>query len=448
MVDDYSLTRSDIKDPPQSLGGRLKHLGPSLILTANIVGAGELIMTTTLGATAGFVTLWVILVSCLVKVAVQLEFGKHAISTGEPALEALNRLPGPRWRGTSWSIWMWLGIKLVQFVQYGGMIGGVALALNIAFPLVDVWIWTTLAGLATALLVFKGHYRFIERFAIILVSAFSIFTLFCVFVLQTTPYQIGINDLGDGLTFHLPAAAIGIGLAAFSLTGVSADEIISFPYWCLEKGYARFTGPRDSSPEWTQRARGWIQVMYLDALISMVIYTLVTIAFFLLGAAILFGREQIPAGYDMIRTLSQIYTESVGPGAMIIFLIGAVVTLFSSLFIGCASGTRMFTDALAQCGALDFHDIKQRQLWFGVLAWFLPISWALLFLTIQAPVYMVMAGGIALAFLLILVIFAAFIFRYRRLSKDLHPGILYDVLLWISFLAIGGVGVRTWVSLF
>ena len=188
------------------------------------------------------------MVSCLVKVAVQLEFGKHAINTGEPTLEALNRLPGPRWRGTSWSIWMWLGIKIVQFIQYGGMIGGVALALNIAVPSVNVWVWTCIAGFATAVLVFRGNYRFIEWFAIILVSAFSIFTLFCVFVLQTTPYQINLNDLAEGLKFHIPATAIGVALAAFGITGVSADEIISFPYWCLEKGYARFTGPRESSP--------------------------------------------------------------------------------------------------------------------------------------------------------------------------------------------------------
>ncbi len=75
-----------------------------MILTANVVGSGELIVTTTLGAEAGFVTLWVILTACLLKVALQLEFGRHAIATGETALEALNRLPGPHWRGASWSL--------------------------------------------------------------------------------------------------------------------------------------------------------------------------------------------------------------------------------------------------------------------------------------------------------------------------------------------------------
>lgn len=84
-TDPYALDTSRIKEPPKTLREVLRHLGPSLIITANIVGSGELIMTTTLGAQAGFVTLWLILLSCMVKVAVQLEFGKHMLSArGNP----------------------------------------------------------------------------------------------------------------------------------------------------------------------------------------------------------------------------------------------------------------------------------------------------------------------------------------------------------------------------
>lgn len=100
-MDDYTLDSSYIKEPPVTFAGRLRHIGPSLILTANIVGSGELIMTTTLGAKAGFVALWIILVSCLFKVTIQLEFGKYAISSGETTLQAFNSLPGPSWRGIS-----------------------------------------------------------------------------------------------------------------------------------------------------------------------------------------------------------------------------------------------------------------------------------------------------------------------------------------------------------
>jgi Mn2+/Fe2+ NRAMP family transporter len=447
-VNPYLLDRAHIQEPPKSVLGALRHLGPSLIVTANVVGSGELIMTTTLGAKAGYVTLWVVLISCLVKVAIQLEFGKLALSTGETTLEAMNKLPGPRWYGICWSMWIWFGVKIVQFIQYGGIVGGVALALHVAIPSVDVWLWTCLAALACALLVFRGSYPFIEKTAITLTAVFSLFTVFCVLVLQKTSYAISLADVGEGLSFRLPAAALGIALAAFGITGISADEIISYPYWCLEKGYARFAGPREASETWVRRAKGWIRVMYLDAFLSMVIYTLATASFYVLGAAVLHGRGEVPAGNKMIETLSQIYTESVGPGAMYVFLIGAVVVLFSTLFVASASSTRMFTDAFAQCGVMDFSNVRQRERWFKVLAWFFPVSWALLFLAFRAPVFMVMAGALSITVLLLLVVYAAYVFRYKWLDKDLQPGRLYDLLLWIGFAAIAGVGVRSVVTLF
>jgi manganese transport protein len=46
-------------------------LGPGFVLTASIVGSAELIATTALGAKAGYVALWVILLTCAVNVALQ-----------------------------------------------------------------------------------------------------------------------------------------------------------------------------------------------------------------------------------------------------------------------------------------------------------------------------------------------------------------------------------------
>ena len=48
-----------------------------MILAASIVGSGELIATTTLGAEVGFTALWIIVISCLIKPAVQAELGRH-----------------------------------------------------------------------------------------------------------------------------------------------------------------------------------------------------------------------------------------------------------------------------------------------------------------------------------------------------------------------------------
>jgi manganese transport protein len=434
------LGETAIKSPPNTFVGTLSCLGPSMILSASIVGSGELIMTTTLGAQAGFIALWVIIVSCLVKVFVQLEFGKHAISSGESTMAALDALRGPRLAGARWTIWMWLIVQLVIFVQYGGIVTGVGQALNVAIPVVPVWVWACLAGLTTAVLVSCGRYRLIQNVSLALMALFTIFTLLCVGLLQRTEYAISGDQIASGLQFQLPRAALGAAVAAFGLTGVGASEIIAYPYWCLEKGYAGFTGPREQSQEWAGRARGWIRVMYWDALLSMVVYTVVTCAFYVLGAAVLYGHGEIPAGPDMIRTLSKVYTESAGRGAMVLYVVGAIVVLFSTLFAGSAAWTRMFSDAFAQVGLLDYSNLNQRQRWIRGFAWFFPFAWTVLGLTFKAPVAMVTAGGIANAALLLLVVYAAYTFRYKRLPPELRPGWLYDVLLWASFASITAVG--------
>lgn len=298
-----------VREPPRSIAGALRSIGPSLILTANIVGSGELIMTTALGATAGFVALWVILVSCAVKVVVQLEFGKHAIAHGETTLHAFNRPKAPRLGSVSVVLLIWLAVKLIQ---YGGIVGAVALALNIAFPWASVSFWALACGLATSVLVWRGRYGFIERTSVIFTALFSIVTIVCAVLLQWTPYRIDWAMIASGLTFSLSASAVGVAVAAFGLTGVSADEIISYPYWCLEKGYASWVGGWEGSTEWTRRARGWIRVMHVDANVSMLIYTLTTAAFYLVGAAILHRRGDVPNGPQVIVALSAIYTDTIG----------------------------------------------------------------------------------------------------------------------------------------
>ena len=86
-TDRYSLDPASVKHPPASFRSKLAFLGPGFILSASIVGSGELIATTILGAKAGFVAFWVIIISCIIKVAIQLEFGRTAIINGESPMK-------------------------------------------------------------------------------------------------------------------------------------------------------------------------------------------------------------------------------------------------------------------------------------------------------------------------------------------------------------------------
>ena len=48
--DPYELDPADIQDPPRTFRGALKFLGPGMITSAAVVGSGELLTATTLGA--------------------------------------------------------------------------------------------------------------------------------------------------------------------------------------------------------------------------------------------------------------------------------------------------------------------------------------------------------------------------------------------------------------
>lgn len=448
--DPYLLDGSQVQEPPTRFWEQLKYCGPGFVLSASIVGSGELIATTALGAEVGFVALWVILLSCFVKVALQLEFGRHTIQSGETALTAINKLPGGRIGKTHWLLWVWVAMLPVKILQVGGVIGGVALLLNMVLPQVSVAVGCWTSAIVVAALVYSEKYKLIELSSLAMTLAFTILTLVSVVALQWTQYAISFDQLASGLTGQLPAGVILAVVGAFGLTGVGGDEIMQYTYWLIEKGYAARIGPyvRDD-PAWQRRARGWTQVMVFDALVSMVVYTTVTAAFYVLGAAVLYSRGEIPQGYAMVETLATMYTESLGPWAREVFVAGAFFVLFSTAFSALAAWTRIYGDTLSKFGFIDFSDPWQRGATIKALAIIFPAAWSIVFLWIKQPVIMVMLGGLATSAILLIVVISAIYFRYGRTLPELKPGRLYDVAFWISnasIITLAGYGIWSVVA--
>jgi hypothetical protein len=293
-----------------------------------------------------------------------------------------------------------------------------------------------------------GYYTILEKASIVMIALFTVFTLASVVMLQFTDFAISFGDIASGFKFQLPAAAVLVAIGAFGITGVGGDEITVYNYWLIEKGYARQTGPNDGSEDWVRRAKGWIRIMYLDAILSMVIYTVVTLAFYLLGAAILNSQGVVPEkNIELVETLSQIYTETLGEGARLAFLIGAFVVLFSTLFAALAAWTRLFGDALGQIGAYDFQNPTHRRKAIAFFAWMFPAVWSVTYLFIAKPAFMVIVGGVITTFILVLVVLAAIDFRCRRTIPALRPSVWFDIALWISIVAILAVAAKAVYSM-
>jgi len=440
--DPYVLDPARVADPPATWQGRLRELGPGLVLTASVVGSGELVATTLLGAKVGFVALWVILVSCLVKVSLQLEFGRHTIQSGETCLAAFNKMPGLKLRGVHWTVWFWLAMQPLKLMQVGGIVGGVGILMNMVVPAVSEAAWCWIAAASAAAIVSRGRYRLVEQVCVAMIVAFTATTIVSVISLQWTPYAVTGDDLASGLRFSLPAGAVMVALAAFGLTGVGGDEIMMYTYWLIEKGYAAKSGRRNpDDPAWAPRARQWIRIMYLDAFLSMAVYTTVTAAFFLLGAAVLHANSVVPQGYETVETLASMYTETLGPWARSVFMVGAFFVLSSTVISALAAWTRIFSDALGLLKVVDFANLQSRRRAIVVLAWAFPLAWATLYLTLgrREPVWMITLGGLATASILIVVIAGALHFRRHDTAPELRPGKLYDAALAVSIASISAL---------
>jgi hypothetical protein len=211
--------------------------------------------------------------------------------------------------------------------------------------------------------------------------------------------------------------------------------LIAYPYWCLERGYARFTGPRDTSESWATRARGWLNVMRWDAWCSMVIYTFATVAFYVLGAAVLHPRGLSPEGNRMIRVLATMYEEVFYPWGDEVFLLGAFAVLYSTFFVATAGNARMAADAVGLFGA--GKDTEPARHWRTVIfCGLFPFVSLSIYIAVKDPVRLVLASGLAQSVMLPMLGGAALWFRYRRCDRRIMPGRVWDAFLWIS---VGGL---------
>lgn len=473
-------------------------------------------MTTKLGAVAGFVLLWFVLLSCLIKVVVQAELTRHTISSGKTFLTVFNALPGPavqrpvwlaipwmsivtvvsvvvvilfvnlpetlltwstrvlilagavviivvaafliqayhnhaRPRATSaqrprinWFTWLWLSSLLLTFVNSGAILGGAGQAIELAFP--DFMpggarAWSVVVAIATAALLLSGTYASLEKTFIIMVATFTLMTVASTVLIQWTGYAVTWDDVVGGLSGKMPGPVtttlILAALAMYAGTGVAYGEMKTYTYWCVEKGYARYIGENQPGEEWARRARGWIRVMYTDVLITMVVYTISTVCFYMLGAAILFANGKDPDGVKTLATLGEIYTESLGSWSAMLFIVGAFFVLFSTVVAGAAGNSRLLADGLTVMGIADPRDYRSRLRFIRIFIIVSLVLYSVAYWLFENPPQMLLITSSLIAALMYPIIGLGVLYlRHCDVDPRIVPGKLTTVWLWICGIAL------------
>lgn len=433
--DPYRYYAGDIESPPNRLAHILRRIGPGMILAATIVGTGELVATTTLGAETGYAALWIVVFSCLIKPALQAAMGRHAIATGETSFAMFDAIPGPRWR-VNWVVWASVLMIVGTMSLFAAMLGGVAQTLHQIVPALSVPVWVLVLAALTLFLLLGGGYGRIEGIATLKVALFTLLTALCAVLLTLRSDLFAWSDLRQGFTFDLPRGGLSTAIAVFGITGVGAAELLVYPYWCIEKGYSRFTGPREDSAAWRSRARGWIRVMNFDILATMGIYTLATVAFYLLGAGILHRQGLVPSAQNMIPVLSHLYTETLGNWSLGLFYAGVIATLYGTVFAGTASLSRLLADFCRLAGWYPAGDLRAWCRWRDAFTVVQVVVSVILFLAFASPVQLVRIGGTGQALLLPVLAVSVLYVHQKRTPREVRPSGGQVAGLWFASLAI------------
>ena len=421
---------------PKTFKERLKFIGPSVIVTGSVVGSGSIVMTPLLGAAAGFLLLWWLLLSMWSKPIIQAEISRYVVVTRKTFLEAFADMPGFKTtiqgKTTSWLVWfMFIGV-IPSIAGMGGLAGAVAEAGNTMFPLLSTEVWVLISCLITWLLLYFGSYRSLERTLLAMVLFFSFMTLIIALAMQSTEYQVNLNQISEGLSFSLPTEYLPLALAVFGFTGISYGEIMAYTYWCLEKGYAENTGND------IEEKKHWIKTMQTDVWITVFFITLGTLPFFFLGAGVLNNVPELQESLatssfwdvDVISSLQNMFSLVLGGWAKWLFIILAFFVLFSTLLSGTAAFTRTISDYLISMGLVREKTDTRTKL-IKLIAFVIPFLSGLFYFILPNPITLLLIAGIWAAMGLPIINIGA-LYLINKLEPALQPKVSTKVILWVS----------------
>ena len=355
-------------------------------------------------------------------------------------------------------MWVYLVSVLLMYINGGAIIGGAGQSLELALPGKlgehGAVYWTIGAAVLAASILLSGGYKVLERVSIGLVFSFTLITIACTVLLQWTGYAISWDDIEIGLQGRmfpdplipglLASTIVMTALGAYAGTGIGHYEMITYTYWCVEKGYARNVGENVPGEDWPRRARGWVRVMYTDVFLTMIVYTVSTLCFYFLGAAILNVRQIDPGKTETLSKLREAYTtvvQEISSGvlsdwASTGFIVGAFFVLFSTVLAGAAGGARLLSDALCVMRIIDPADYPKRQKYIRVLMVVSLLTGTLIYSLFEDPPGMLMISSLVSVVFYPALALGTLWLRHRKVDPRIRPSTLTTVFLWVCGLVL------------
>ncbi|MCI0434617.1 MAG: Nramp family divalent metal transporter [Gemmatimonadetes bacterium] len=469
---------SDLQLPDMRWRSLLWHFGPGIILMMTGIGTSHVVTAPTAGGRFEYALLWVIPVSYIFKYhGFEMAF-RFTNATGRSLMEAY----ATAWK--KWPLWYVLIVTLAQCAlgQAGRLIAASAVVyyifsegLGFDWPLA---VWGVILGSLSVAIILRGRYKAVEWAAKILAAILFVSTA-AVYFIEPAP----LSAMARFFMVETPAGSWLIIAAFLGLLPTGIDVSLQASEWGkaqrvgmgrirerLEAGghaprfdafaprAADLAVDRGALPEHAREytRRWWITGLW-DFRIGHVISFLIACAFLLLAAVWLYPSPV--EGRAVMGEIAGIFTRSIGPWMMVVFMLGAFAATFSTAFnyfdgwpriVGACCRNLFRGTARLQGTARDELTPEHRRAWFSeyniyraTMVYSLIASVAII-AGMPQPVYLVLIAS-ALAFFIAPIIFYLNLHYCLKIipkeDRDLYPGRFERAFAWLSLVIYTGMSV-------
>ena len=331
----------------------IRFFGPGAIIASVTIGSGETVFASRGGALFGYDLLWCFVAGGIMKFAQVYTASRFITLTGEHPIERWAHLPGPR----GWAVWglaiITIGCFPLWLSGLPKMLGGLAVWI---FGLEGQGLWgdyrfwgTVFVGMAVTLTMVQS-YGSLERTQTIIVGFLLLSMLVALLAAKpdwlaaligtavpTLPgYQPWVFEKYPEIGSRSPWVEIGIYLGAI---GGGTQDYFGYIGMLREKAWGLMGRSSAAGAEGVKIAadgdnaalgKAWLRAPLIDAMVSFGCVTFFTMAFMMLGAAILFPQQVVPSGFALLSVQAEFLTR-LHPTLLYLYQLGVFTAFFGTI---------------------------------------------------------------------------------------------------------------------
>jgi Mn2+/Fe2+ NRAMP family transporter len=489
-LDEATEAFADLEMPDLTLRGLMSHFGPGVVLMMTGIGTSHLVTAPTAGGRFAYALLWCIPAAYIFKYyGFEMAF-RFTNATGKSMIEAYSTA----WR--KWPLWYVLITTLIQCAlgQAGRLIAAAAVMYYVGSELLGLPIplagYGLVVGVVSVAIILRGRYQAVELAAKIL-AAILVASTVAVFLAEPAP----ISEMGHFFLVEIPDGSWLVIAAFLGLLPTGMDVSLQASEWgkAKKKGMSKIRGRLEDmglagrfdpfapnradlavdTSRLPQNARDycqrWFKIGIWDFRQGFVVSFVLACIFLLLAAVWMYPSPV--EGREVMGEIATIFTQSLGPRMMIVFMLGAFAATFSTAFnyfdgwpriVGACC--RNLFHGTARLEGIDAKELtsEHRRTWYSeyniyrmTMLYSLVASVAIV-AGLERPVFLVLVASALAFFVAPVIFFLNFYYCLTIIPREdqaFYPSTFARWFGWTSLIVFTGMSLvlifwRIWVPVF